>query len=192
MKKNGQNIQCQTCNRFFYVPRARVLKAKYCSFECSPTVFKKGEIPWNKGMKGWNSGKKNPFYGKTHTDEVKKRISLFLSTRPHSKKQKEAVSKATSGSKNYNWKGGVTPYRLKIRRNVKWKKWRKMVFKRDDYTCKKCSSRSGKMYDGTVILEAHHMIPVRKLIFTKLEKHIYNVANGITLCRPCHNLIPKK
>jgi len=151
--------------------------------------FKKGNIPWNKGNGEYMIGEKNHFFGKKHTAEARAKISEFLKTRPHSQKQKDAVSKATSGSKNVNWKGGITSYRLAIRRGARWINWRKAVMERDDYTCKQCGSRCGTDYDGTVKLEAHHPLPVRKLIKTKFEKYIFDIRNGITLCNPCHNLI---
>lgn len=40
--------------------------------------FKKGNIGWNKGKKGSHSGEKNPFYGKEHTNESKKKISISM------------------------------------------------------------------------------------------------------------------
>ncbi len=46
-------------------------KGKHFSFS---TEFKKGQEPWNKG-KSVCSGEENPFYGKKHTDETKRKIS---------------------------------------------------------------------------------------------------------------------
>lgn len=55
--------------------------------------------------------------------------------------------------------------------------WRKEVFKRDNYTCQECGAK--------VNLEAHH---IKQVIF---HPHlIYEVDNGITLCRDCHRMIP--
>jgi len=36
--------------------------------------FKKGDVPWNKGI-SINNGKNNPFYGKKHSDKTKKKLS---------------------------------------------------------------------------------------------------------------------
>lgn len=64
--------------------------------------------------------------------------------------------------------------------------------KRDNFTCQKCGSKSGKNYDDKIFIEAHHLIPVRQLIKTKFEKYIYDIRNGITLCMNCHKHIPRK
>ena len=40
------------------------------------------------------SGENNPFYGKTHSDEVKKRLSEKASKQRHSKETKDKLSKS--------------------------------------------------------------------------------------------------
>ena len=58
--------------------------------------FKKGGLPWNKGLKGSysiNKGENNPMYGKTHTEEYKKWL----------KNNK-------SGSNNNNWRDDNVGY----------------------------------------------------------------------------------
>lgn len=55
------------------------------------------------------------------------------------------------------------------------KKWRVAVFKRDDYTCKACGIRGG-------YLEAHHILP-----FAFFPEKRYEIDNGMTMCRECHN-----
>src|SRR4030042_4947020 len=65
-------------------------------------------------------------------------------------------------------------YKLKKRKNL-----RKLVFKRDNYTCQKC-----KIQDKTArILEAHHIIP---LAFEGKDE----LGNLITLCYDCHHFAP--
>ena len=53
--------------------------------------------------------------------------------------------------------------------------WRESVFKRDDYTCQMCKVR------GTY-LEADHIKPWA--FFPDLR---FELSNGRTLCRPCHD-----
>jgi rubrerythrin len=57
----------------------------------------------------------------------------------------------------------------------KW--WRSEVFKRDNYTCVECGEYGG-------VLQAHHKAPV--CVFPKYK---FEIWNGITVCKPCHNEI---
>jgi len=60
--------------------------------------------------------------------------------------------------------------------------WRKAVFARDDYTCQMCGVRNRKGNGYTVRLEADHIKP-----FAYFPDIRYDVSNGRTLCRPCHD-----
>lgn len=92
-----------------------------------------------------------------------------------------------------------------IRHTAEMKKWRKDVFKRDDYTCSKCGEKSvgGKFLH----LNAHHMIPLAELIASypnieeKSKDDMYNVihddffydlTNAVTFCEKCHEEWHKK
>ncbi len=77
---------------------------KYKKHKENPTSFKKGSIPWNKGLKGsipWNKGKKN-----IYSKDTKERISKTLKDKynskeiihpllgkKHTKKTKDKISK---------------------------------------------------------------------------------------------------
>lgn len=58
----------------------------------------------------------------------------------------------------------------------KYKTWRYKVFKRDEWTCKRCGSKKQ--------LNAHHKRP-----WALFPLDRYNVDNGITLCRTCHEWV---
>ena len=81
-----------------------------------------------------------------------------------------------AGENNYRWIKDRTLVMEKhrLRGTLEWKNWRESVFKRDDYTCQECRQYSG-------YLEPNHIIPLRSSM-----KRIFDVNNGITLCRPCH------
>lgn len=59
--------------------------------------------------------------------------------------------------------------------------WRKAIFERDDYTCTECGARNGKGH-GDIRLEADHIQPWA--YFPELR---FELSNGRTLCRPCHD-----
>src|SRR3990167_11492007 len=91
------------------------------------TAFKKGLIPWNKGKVG------------VYTDKVRESIRQALKGKKLSEETRKAMSNgARRGSKNHNWKGGITAINVKIRNSLEYKLWREAVFKRDNYTCIWC------------------------------------------------------
>ena len=66
-----------------------------------------------------------------------------------------------------------------------------LVFKRDNFTCKKCGDNSG----GN--LEAHHIKSFAVICHenninlvkeAKKCKELWNLNNGLTLCKECHKL----
>jgi len=118
-------------------------------------------------------GKKGGFLGGKHTEETKKRIGL-----------------AFRGDKHPNWKGGITPLVMKIRLCPRTKIWRDSIFSRDNFTCHLCGKRGGR-------IEAdHYPIPFSEIFKKNLIKSLdqaieckefWDINNGRTLCRPCHD-----
>lgn len=62
----------------------------------------------------------------------------------------------------------------RARKSIEWKKMRKLVFERDNYTCVLCNIRGG-------ILHPDHIKP--KAMFPEL---MFDLSNVRTLCRECH------
>lgn len=86
-----------------------------------------------------------------------------------------------NGSKNPNWKGNkVQSKDRRLRNSIKLDKWKKSIFKRDNYICQMCTQRGGS-------LEVHHIKKWKK--FRSLR---YNINNGITLCKKDHKFIRRK
>jgi hypothetical protein len=130
-------------------------------------LFKEGQTPWNKGVKGaqvaWNKGRKWP------TKTIKKLKKAKIGYRKNIDKLPHF-----SGSKHHNWKGGITPINEKIRHSLEYKLWRKSVFERDNYTCQKYWIRGGE-------LVAHHINN-----FAEREDLRLAIDNGITLSKKAH------
>lgn len=81
-----------------------------------------------------------------------------------------------AGKNNPRWNPNRTALleKHRLRGTVEWKEWRASVFVRDNFTCQEC-------YASHTYLEPHHIIPIR--INPAL---MFELTNGITLCRPCH------
>lgn len=84
------------------------------------------------------------------------------------------------GKGHWNWKGGITSGVMKLRNSIEYKNWRKEIFKRDDYRCQCCNERGGKLH-------GHHI-----LNFSDHSDLMFDINNGITLCKRCHYKFHKK
>lgn len=120
-------------------------------------------------------GKLDYWKGKKKTEEQKTAI-------------REKLKKtARRGDKHPYWKGGVTNVNNNFRKSTLYKKWRQLVFERDNYICQICFKKGGN-------LNADHIKPFALFPELRLE-----LSNGRTLCVQCHKLtdtygknIPKK
>ena len=179
-------------------------RQKFCSHSCywknrkgkrvSPlTEFKKGMKTWNKGKKGtanqksidalrnWTKIHGSNMKGKNHTEEAKKII-----------REKRARQKFPYGKNHWLWRGGTSRLRERIMNSKEYREWRNSVFNRDDYTCVVCGQIGGR-------LNAHHIKSFYQIIKNnkirtsrqgKNCKELWDIANGRTLCIPCHKQTP--
>jgi hypothetical protein len=138
------------------------------------TAFKKGDIAWAKGRK----------FSHKHIENLRKSHL--------GKKQSEEIKRkrmeSESGSKHWNWKGGLTPLMCIIRRCFKYRQWRSDIFTRDNFTCQICTKRGGWIEADHI--EKFSVIFYRNKIKTLQEaldcEELWNINNGRTLCRECH------
>lgn len=89
-----------------------------------------------------------------------------------------------AGEKSWNWKGGITPNKKAVWSSLEYQNWRKKIYERDNYTCQLCKKKS--MPKNSLIINAHHIKPIYKY-----PKLIFDLNNGITLCKSCHIKIHK-
>lgn len=165
------------------------------------------------GKVGAMKGRKHPkgMLGKKHSQETKKKLRLARKGRKpnlgkktsektklllratakgktyeeiygtkKAKELKEIRSKAKAGKKSHFWKGGLTKERKQLYDSYIYKEWRLSIFKRDNFTCVNCKQVGG-------YLESHHIKPYR--LFPEL---IFDLDNGVTLCKECHMLLDNK
>lgn len=106
------------------------------------------------------TGDKNPFFGKTHTDEVKSKLSQNAKDR--------------TAKRNPNYKHGKNVRRPRDYKTAELTKLRNFTFNRDNFTCQYCEQKGGHLH-------AHHKIP-----FWVEPKAFLDSDNLTTVCTDCH------
>jgi 5-methylcytosine-specific restriction endonuclease McrA len=89
---------------------------------------------------------------------------------------------------------GITPIHKVVRNSPQYTNWRTQVFGRDNFTCQECGQRGSW-------LEVHHVKHFANILkehnIQSLESAIHcdelwDINNGITLCKKCHNKTKRK
>lgn len=106
------------------------------------------------------TGDKNPFFGKTHSEETKKRLM-------------EATS-ARIGKLNPNYRHGKNIRRPRDFKTAEFSKIRSFVFNRDKHTCKITGQVGGHLH-------AHHLLP-----YWVCEAAFFDTDNIITVSTTAH------
>jgi hypothetical protein len=133
-----------------------------------------GGQPWNKGLKGYHT--------QPCSEEKKLKIGIANAIANKGKVHAGTYKKgriSPKGKDHPMWKGGITPINKLIRHSVEFQIWHKEVFTKDDYTCRKCKVKGGRLH-------AHHIQN-----FAQYPELRFVVSNGITFCRDCHILFHK-
>lgn len=107
--------------------------------------------------------------GKPFCTDCGKRVKNF-----YAKRCFDCYKQQAHGENGPNWQGGKTVEGMQIRNSDEYKEWRTAVFERDKYTCQICGQIGGALH-------ADHIKP-----FAYFPKDRLNLANGRTLCVPCH------
>lgn len=125
------------------------------------------------GMYNKTSPKRNKtyeeFYGKTKAKEVKEKLRKSHIGYKRTKESRLKQSESTKGEKNWNWRGGYTPYGVGFTEFLK-----EQIRERDNYTCQECKYPQEKLKDT---LHVHHI---------DYDKNNHNPENLIALCSHCH------
>ena len=131
-----------------------------------------------------HKGMKKPWAGKSMTIEGRKRLNAHMSKRMLENPLSYWLGKKRpdiTGDKHHYWIKDRTHANemARIRTSTEYLEWRKLVFERDNYTCRECRIKSVKVQQVT--LNADHIKP-----FAFYPESRFDVDNGRTLCKPCH------
>ena len=170
---------CQQCNKSFLLrkrSKSRLTRGRFCSKNCfylSRFVNPKEFVCKNcsKVFPNTFHQKKLIYCSKICWGNARVGHKFSIDTRI---KMSKAQTKRTLEGKNPNWKGGIWPKHLAIRRSLEYKFWREAVFKRDNLTCVWCRQIGRK-------LNADHIKP-----FADYPELRFAIDNGRALCIDCH------
>lgn len=193
-RSNGRGIKinCLVCDKEVSVCPSEVSQRKFCSLKCSATYKKNGLtkacIVCDESfyvVKRFINRRHCLVCVKLHRSIEKKcaicnkyfRIKNSHSAKRFccSKKCKNKNQRNKKGELNNNWRGGISTENHLLRSSFEYKQWRKSVFKRDLYRCKRCPSKTDK-------IEAHH---IRS--WKDFKDFRFDINNGMTLCVSCHD-----
>lgn len=155
-----------------YIGEKSCMWGKHLSEEIKKKISKslKGNIPWNKG-KEYSEETKRAIREARNRPEVKIKMSKLMMGENN-------PGYGKTGKSSPSWKGEncITPLHRRIRESKRYKRWRKIVFERDDYICQnpECQKISGQ-------LQAHHIFA-----FAKYPELRFDINNGLTSCINCH------
>uniref|UniRef100_A0A6M3LFB6 HNH endonuclease n=1 Tax=viral metagenome TaxID=1070528 RepID=A0A6M3LFB6_9ZZZZ len=128
-------------------------------------------------------GSGHPMYHKHHTIEAKNKIRNKLLG-------KKLLDRA--GDKHWNWRGGITGLRTQIYNYEGTNSWRNKVFERDNWACQSCKSKvpleAHHKKEFNIIIETHNIISLEQALNCE---ELWDINNGITLCKKCHGLTKK-
>jgi len=194
----GKIFKCLACGEDFRSKKACVSRMpKFCSRKCAGKRFAKPKTCLNCGsiFVNWNNktfcsmtcnakwkrgrplsaqhkralsmAKAGKLIPHLRTVEVRIKISISLAGKPQPWNR---------GKNHPNYKdGGRAAWaRQKDMGRAEYKRWRRAVFERDDYTCQICGERGGRLC-------ADHIMPYGDFPLLR-----YELSNGRTLCQDCH------
>ena len=173
---NSVKVKCAICGKEILRKNGEFNKYKnhYCSNKCRIIAIKPI-------LKRNNQFKINTI--KVKCDYCSKEIELVPSRLKHKEHiycsiecKSKGWGKYYSGENSPSWNKDLTiKERLKARKYEDYYKWRKQVYKRDNYTCQCCGDNKG----GNLV--AHHIKN-----YSEHKELRTELSNGITLCNKCH------
>lgn len=108
-------------------------------------------------------------------------------------KKMDNMYKFPCGSEHPMWKNNSTMRNygkrgIRLSVDNETKEWRKSIFERDDYTCQICGERGGNLNARHIkrfieIINDNNISTPRD---ARNCRELWDVNNGITLCRSCH------
>jgi hypothetical protein len=175
----GNQLKCPVCGNVFKRRGNRKLSGKNppcCSKDCKAKSQSLSAVGFIHGRRPKEGIKRNCKQCGQEFQKPKSQDSLYCSAQ--CRFSDPSVFDAISGSRHYNWKGGITRGNQTLRKSRIARKWRNVVLARDNHTCLMCG------FKGSKYMRAHHV-----LSWSEYPQFRFFIGNGMTLCFWCHGHI---
>ncbi len=208
MKQNQSYVNCTLCGKLYSVKASRASSTRFCSRKCKAQANSIA-LCGRQMPKGCHKEKPGPhtrlrpakkcghlaragrsycpscrvkFYSEVTLKNCESCGTTFEVRPSEARKYKccsmkcrnDQISRRQKGSNSHLWRGGIAGENRLQRNSAKYDSWRSSVFARDEYTCLGCGSKGGKLTADHI--KAWSLYPALR----------FDVANGRTLCRLCH------
>lgn len=188
---------CIQCGAVFYKRQTQSKRSwaerKFCSRRCGVIHHSKVSIPRmvkaREGKPSWNRGQKI-------SEHHRQALSLVRKGKPYTAERRQKMFARIRCVRGEEWQ----PNHLHaLRDSLFYKNWRRSVFERDSFRCVLCGYQSCKRVNGKSDIQADHIKPFSIIIqehgLTTYDDalqcdELWDVANGRTLCIPCHRKTP--
>jgi 5-methylcytosine-specific restriction endonuclease McrA len=146
---------------------------------------KTNRITYRGGWHGKHSEKTKEMLRKRSKEQFKNGMSQKTREKIRDTMKKKRIM---VGEGHWNWQGGKSKIRDRLKHTLQYSKWRLAIYVRDGFKCQNCGQVGYKLH-------AHHIKPLSKILKEENIKtveeamkcqEIWNIGNGITLCEECH------
>ena len=194
-RKNWIKFQCPVCASEFSKRLCEVKNphAVYCSQQCAykgrTLGFTKRTV--TKPYNIVNSQEKAVYVDCVHCGITIRTIPALANRKKFCSKQCLHENQKTSsiGKNNPSWIDGRS-YDKRCHRGHNWEEQRIEVYKRDNYTCQKCSVKCVSRRDATP-KSFHQIIQCHHIVFWR-ETQDNSLSNLVTMCVTCHAKVHQK
>jgi hypothetical protein len=196
---------CEECGKIFYDYLSNKTNNHiFCSVECSN--IRQLPLPFGRSLLS-KKDKISEIYNTNHHTIIRnlKRYKIPIRSKsescklinrdyligqvPWNKGKNHIVdNRIPHGRDASGWNGGVSNLHESIRKTNLYMNWRDLVFRRDNYTCQICGKNGN-------LLNVHHINSFIEILnknnILSLEDiyycdELWDINNGVTLCRSCH------
>lgn len=172
--RNRVTIICKQCSKKIERPKS-IQHRTLCSIACRDAYWKLHPEESSTFKNGHVGIKSTPWLGKKFSKQHRENIRQGIITHPNFAVSMRNRALKLRGTNHWNWRGGITESNKIIRHSAEYNTWRKAVYERDAWTCQDCHIKQKRPV-------AHHI-----LSFEDYPDLRFEVSNGVTLCRACHN-----